>query len=71
MKRRALTDYQKRIERSYQRAMNIREALNVDVGEAREQNYTEEYLDAFKSSDWPGFRKYTRRYLKVVWAAAS
>lgn len=64
-----MTDGQKRIERAYQRAMNIRDATPGQVSDAIELKYSAEYRRCYKSGDSYDaaiFRIATRRYLKVI-----
>ena len=64
MKKAELTEQRKRIERAYQRAMNIRDSVQSDMTEAEESAYGRAYRKAYRSGDSRGFRATTRNYLR-------
>ena len=66
-----MTPSQKRIERAYQRAMNIRDSTPGRVGLRIEDWYMNAYLRAYKRSDAASFRVKTRKYLRDVRKAGS
>jgi len=61
-----MTPTQKRIERAYQRAMDIRDSTPRRVGLAVEDQYMNAYLRAYKRNNAEGFTSTTRFYLKCV-----
>lgn len=65
-----MTSEQKRIERAYQRAMNIRDSTPGVVPAAEEYHYMKAYRKAYKTSNWTGFTSETRLYLRHVRKAA-
>ena len=56
-------EMRKRIERAYQRAMNLRDSMPSDLTDKEEENYSAAYRHAFRVGDVAGFRMATRKYL--------
>ena len=69
-----MTAERARIERSYQRAMDIRDSTpsGKDLGLvlANENRYMRAYRKAYRANNADGFTAETRRYLKVLRALA-
>ena len=65
-----MTPAQKRIERAYQRAMNIRDSTPGHVSAGIEYWYMNAYLRAYKNGSADDFRIKTRKYLRDVRRAA-
>jgi hypothetical protein len=53
----------RRIEKAYQRAMNIRDSMPSDLTDKEEENYAAAYRFAYRVGDTAGFRMATRKYL--------
>jgi hypothetical protein len=64
-----MTPSQKKIERSYQRAMNIRDSTPGNDHKA-EERYTQAYIRCYRNGKVREFSKETRRYLKQLRAMA-
>ncbi len=58
-------DARNRIERAYQRAMDIRDTLG-SPDPATESRYGKAYRKAFKEANDAGFLPSTRQYLKIL-----
>jgi hypothetical protein len=63
MKHCELKEARARIERSYQRAMNIRDSIQSDLTEQEEENYAAAYRFAYRVGEVAGFKAATRKYL--------
>ena len=61
-----MTVEQKRIERAYQRAMNIRDQSPTRVTAEVEYRYSKAYRKAYRLGSAEGFVKETRSYLKAM-----
>jgi len=61
-----MTPTQKKIDRAYQRAMDIRDSTPGRVGLAVEDQYMNSYRSAYRNNDPRNFSIETRRYLKLV-----
>lgn len=59
----ALSDARKIIERTYQRAMNIRDSVNANLTNKEEEDYARAYRRAYRNGDSVGFTATTRKYL--------
>lgn len=64
------TATQKRIERAFQRAMNIRDSSPGWVADVIENRYARLYRRAYRNNDANGFSVETRWYLKQLREAA-
>lgn len=61
-----------KIERAYQRAMDIRDSNPTPENwNAIEERYRKAYMRAYKIGDVAGFRPETRRYLKAIRSGAA
>ena len=69
-----MTAERARIERSYQRAMNIRDSTpsgeDLSLVFANEDRYIRAYRKAYRANNADGFAAETRRYLKTLRALA-
>lgn len=65
-----MTPAQKRIERAYQRAMNIRDSSPGRVVSYFENRYGKAYRKAYRNGNAEGFVSETKLYLSAVRAAA-